>query len=154
MLSAAVGVWKTTTLKYEYTLRAASLLHGRGQFIWFSSTVGNHSCLRDVPAAWPRQAGALVNRKSLRSAKYNRRSWLMQLRWEPLPCGLLCARLIKLRNFHWIWLMDFFHPLVILQVYSGRIFYSDILYMTATLLTYRLFENTVSNKVKGGGGGI
>jgi len=43
--------------------------------------------------------------------------------------------------------MDFFNPLVILQVYSGRIFYSDILHMTASLLAYRLFENTVSNNV-------
>ena len=47
--------------------------------------------------------------------------------------------------------MGFFHPLVILQVYSGRIFYSDILYVTASLLTCRLFENTVSNNAKGGG---
>ena len=45
--------------------------------------------------------------------------------------------------------MGFLHPLVIVQVYSGPIFYSDILYATASLLTCRLFENTLSNKAKG-----
>jgi hypothetical protein len=49
-----------------------------GQFIWFTCTLGNHSCLKDEPAAWPRQAGALVNRIPPWSARQTR-LWLINV---------------------------------------------------------------------------